>query len=148
MIGGLGPTFVFNSATDDRLGLGKWSVGPTIAVVSIPDPWVVGAVFRNIWSFAGDHQRQKVNAFLVQPFLNYNFRNGWYLASTPVISANWEAEDKRNRWTVPIGGGIGKSDVPWRKTAHQYQTPGILLPGKTGFGPRLVDTATISNSVS
>ena len=46
MIGGLGPTFIFNSATDDRLGLGKWSVGPTLAVVSIPDPWVVGALVQ------------------------------------------------------------------------------------------------------
>ena len=105
LIGGIGPTFVFNSATDDRLGLGKWSVGPTVAFVSIPDPWVVGAVFRNLWSFAGDDQRRNVNLFLVQPFLNYNFRNGWYLASTPGITANWKAEEKRNRWTVPIGGG-------------------------------------------
>jgi hypothetical protein len=108
LIGGVGPTFIFNTATDDRLGLGKWSVGPTLAIVSIPDPWVVGALARNLWSFAGDNHRPKVNAFLVQPFLNYNFSNGWYLTSTPVITANWEAEDKRNRWTIPIGGGFGK----------------------------------------
>jgi hypothetical protein len=107
-IGGLGPTFILNTATDDRLGLGKWSVGPTLAVVSIPDPWVVGFVVRNLWSFAGDKHRRKVNAFFVQPFLNYNFRNGWYLTSTPAIAANWKAEEKRNRWTVPIGGGVGK----------------------------------------
>ncbi|MDH5429799.1 MAG: neuromedin U [Nitrospirota bacterium] len=108
LIGGVGPTFVLNSATDDRLGSGKWSVGPTLAIVSIPNPWVVGAIAGNLWSFAGDHQRLKVNMFLVQPFLNYNFANGWYLTSTPPITANWEAKDKRNRWTVPIGGGAGK----------------------------------------
>ncbi len=85
LIGGLGPTFILNTATDDRLGLGKWSVGPTLAVVSIPFPWVVGVVVRNLWSFAGDKQRRKVNLFSVQPFLNYNFRNGWYLTSTPGI---------------------------------------------------------------
>ena len=33
LIGGLGPTFILNTATDDRLGLGKWSVGPTLAVL-------------------------------------------------------------------------------------------------------------------
>jgi len=108
LIGGLGPTFILNTATDDRLGLGKWSVGPTLAVISRPEPWVVGAVVRNLWSFAGDTRRRKVNLFLVQPLLNYNFRNGWYLTSTPGIIANWKAEDKRNRWTVPIGGGVGK----------------------------------------
>jgi hypothetical protein len=108
LLGGIGPTFILNTATDDRLGLGKWSVGPTLALVSLPDPWVVGAVVRNLWSFAGDAQRTDVNLFSVVPFLNYNFSNGWYLVSTPVIIADWEAEDKRNRWTVPIGGGIGK----------------------------------------
>jgi hypothetical protein len=108
LIGGIGPTFILNTATDDRLGRGKWSVGPTLAIVSIPDPWVMGAIVRNLWSFAGDNQRHKVNQFVIQPFLNYNFSNGWYLTSTPAIAANWEAEDKRNRWTVPIGGGFGK----------------------------------------
>ncbi|MDR4462155.1 MAG: transporter [Nitrospirales bacterium] len=108
LVGGFGPTFIFNTATDDRLGTGKWSVGPTLALVSLPDPWVVGAVIRNLWSFAGDNQRRKVNVFLIEPFVNYNFPNGWYLTSTPPITANWKAEEKRNRWTVPIGGGIGK----------------------------------------
>jgi hypothetical protein len=108
LIGGIGPTFILNTATDDRLGAGKWSVGPTLALVSIPDPWVVGAVIRNLWSFAGDDQRLKVNMFSFQPFVNYNFSDGWYLTSTPPIIANWEAEKKRNRWTVPIGGGFGK----------------------------------------
>ncbi len=108
LVGGVGPTFVLRTATDDRLGAGKWSVGPTLALVTIPEPWVVGAVIRNLWSFAGDDQRLKVNVFLIEPFVNYNFSNGWYLTSTPPITANWEAEDKRNRWTVPIGGGFGK----------------------------------------
>jgi hypothetical protein len=30
-----------------------------------------------------------------------------YLTSSPVITANWEA-DSNQRWTVPLGGGIGK----------------------------------------
>ena len=106
-IGGLGPTIVFNSATDDRMGLGKWSAGPTLAIVRLPDPWVIGVVVRNLWSFAGNSQRERVNRFLLTPFVNYNFSNGWYLVSTPRIRANWEA-DSRNKWTIPIGGGVGK----------------------------------------
>jgi hypothetical protein len=39
--------------------------------------------------------------------LNYNLPNGWYLTTSPVITANWEARSD-NRWTVPIGGGIGR----------------------------------------
>jgi hypothetical protein len=32
---------------------------------------------------------------------------GWYLSSTPVIAANFEAHSG-NRWVVPFGGGIGR----------------------------------------
>ena len=135
LIGGIGPTFVFNSATDDRLGLGKWSVGPTLAIVSIPDPWVVGAVFRNLWSFAGDDQRRNVNLFFVRPFLNYNFRNGWYLASTPGITANWKAEDKRNRWTVPIGGGVGKVMFRGEKRPINIRLQGFYFLEKPDLAP-------------
>ena len=31
----------------------------------------------------------------------------WYLSTSPVITANWEARSD-NRWTVPIGGGLGR----------------------------------------
>jgi hypothetical protein len=135
MIGGIGPTFAFNSATDDRLGLGKWSVGPTLAIVSIPDPWVVGAVVRNLWSFAGDDQRPDVNQFLIQPFVNYNFSTGWYLASIPPITANWEAEDKRNRWTVPIGGGIGKVMFRGEKRPINIRLQGFYFLEKPDRAP-------------
>jgi hypothetical protein len=106
-IGGLGPTVIFNTATDDRMGQGKWTIGPTLAIGTLTDPWVNGVLVRNLWSFAGDSDRPKVNLFVLQPFVNYNFSGGWYFSSTPIIFANWEA-DSRNRWTVPIGGGFGK----------------------------------------
>ena len=135
LVGGLGPTFVVNSATDDRLGLGKWSVGPSLAIVSLPDPWVVGVVVRNLWSFAGDNQRPKVNQFLLQPFVNYNFSNGWYLTSGPGITANWEAKDKRNRWTVPIGGGVGKVMFRGEKRPINIELQGFYFLEKSDRAP-------------
>ncbi len=48
-----------------------------------------------------------INQMLVQPFVNYNFAGGWYATSSPLITANWEASSN-DRWTVPLGGGIGK----------------------------------------
>ena len=44
---------------------------------------------------------------MIQPFVNYNMADGWYLVSAPIITANWEA-DSDDRWTVPLGGGFGK----------------------------------------
>jgi hypothetical protein len=66
-----------------------------------------GFLILNLWSFAGDEDRTDVNAMTLQPFLNYNLPKGWYLTSSPLITADWEADDE-NRWTVPIGGGIGR----------------------------------------
>jgi hypothetical protein len=62
----------------------------------------------NLWSFAGDEDRANVNAMTLQPFFNYNLPKGWYLTSSPLITADWEADDD-NRWTLLIGGGSGAS---------------------------------------
>ena len=74
----------------------------------MPGHWVVGALVNNQWSFAGDDDRRQVNQVLVQPFVNYNLGKGWYLASSPIITADWEAKQGKNVWTVPVGGGFGR----------------------------------------
>ena len=48
-----------------------------------------------------------MNSFLLQPIINYNLANQWYLTSVPIITANWNAAEG-NTWTVPVGGGFGK----------------------------------------
>ena len=40
--------------------------------------------------------------------MNYNFEHGWYVSSSPVITANWEAHGDDNNFTVPVGGGVGR----------------------------------------
>jgi hypothetical protein len=107
LIWGMGPTFLLPTATDDVLGTDKWGAGPAAVALTMQGPWVYGALANNIWSFAGTDKRDDVNAFLLQPFVNYNLPDGWYLSSAPVVTANWEA-DSDNTWTVPVGGGVGK----------------------------------------
>ena len=46
---------------------------------------------QNIWSFAGDSDRDDVSQMLIQYFINYNPPDGWYLSSSPIITANWKA---------------------------------------------------------
>ncbi len=62
---------------------------------------------RHLWSFAGDEDRSDVNQSLIEPFINYNLDDGWFLITDMVITANWEASSG-NQWTVPIGGGVGR----------------------------------------
>jgi hypothetical protein len=106
LIWGVGPTLTFPTATDPMLGSGKWSAGPAVVVLTIQGHWVLGALANNQWSFAG-WGSQNVNQMLIQPFVNYNLPRGWYLTTAPIITANWEANSD-NRWTVPIGAGVGK----------------------------------------
>jgi hypothetical protein len=107
LIWGVGPIFQFPSATDDSLGQGKWGAGPTAVALTIHGPWVLGALINNVWSFAGDSDRRDVNQMLLQPFVNYNLPEAWYVVTAPIITADWEA-DSDDRWTVPIGAGVGK----------------------------------------
>jgi hypothetical protein len=107
VIWGVGPTFTLPTATDRRLGSGKWSMGPTGVALSIQGPWVFGALINNQWSIGGWGE-EKFNQMLLQPFVNYNLPGGWYLSSVPVLTANWAAKKSRDVWTVPLGGGVGK----------------------------------------
>jgi hypothetical protein len=108
LVWGLGPVFQFPTATDELLGTEKWSAGADF-VVFLSDKRLhitTGFLILNLWSFAGDEDRANVNAMTFEPFLNYNLPKGCYLVTSPIITANWEA-DEDNRWTVPVGGGFG-----------------------------------------
>lgn len=106
-IWGFGPSLNIPTATDEILGTRKWSAGPSAVILFMPKPWVFGALARQLVSFAGNDDRSDVSQFLIQPFANYNLPGGWYLVSSPVIAANWEAAGGQ-KWTVPIGGGVGR----------------------------------------
>lgn len=113
---GFGPTFVFPtdtlwSDTEDRrsreLGSGKFSVGPALTFVTQPKPWTAGLTIKQIWSVFGNDTRRDVSQMILQPFVNYNLSDGWYLLSDMDMVANWNQQDDTN-WTVPVGAGVGK----------------------------------------
>jgi hypothetical protein len=103
---GFGPTLVLPTASREELGSGQWGMGPAAVAVYTRGPWVAGGLLNQIWSVPGDSDRRSLNQFLLQPFVNYNLANGWYLVSSPIITANWQASS--DRWLVPVGGGVGR----------------------------------------
>ncbi len=129
LIWGVGPTFLLPTATDNVLGQGKWSIGPSVVALLQPGHWTVGALINNVWSFAGSGRSplfpsqllpcgscglpvggsnsKDVNQMLLQYFVNYNLQKGWYIAVQPIITANWNGTSG-NVWTVPFGGGVGR----------------------------------------
>lgn len=107
LIWGVGPTFTLPTATDSQIGNGKFSLGPAAVALTMQGHWVVGALANNQWSVAGWGDGY-VNQMLIQPFVNYNLPNHWYLVSAPIMTANWAADKAGDVWTVPVGGGVGK----------------------------------------
>jgi len=107
---GAGPIFGFPTKTNDLLGSNTFSVGPSAVLVAMPKDWVIGILANQQWSIGNGAPNQRVNAMLIQPFINYNLPEGWYLTTSPIITANWEAfgNQSSNRWVIPIGGGFGK----------------------------------------
>jgi hypothetical protein len=107
LIWGIGPVFQLPTATNTYLGQGKLGIGPSVVVLTQPGHWTLGALANNVWSVAGSGSRPDVNQFLMQYFINYNLKKGWYVTWQPTLTANWEATNG-NVWTVPVGGGIGR----------------------------------------
>ena len=94
--------------TDIRIGNDNWGLGPAFVVIHVEkeSPWVYGIILNNIWSVTSDKPGGSYNNALIQPIINYNFPGGTYLTSSMSSTVDWKAESGQ-RWTVPLGGGIG-----------------------------------------
>jgi hypothetical protein len=101
---GVGPMFVFPTASKRETGQGKWQVGPAAAVAFVPENWLVGVLVQNPISFAGDRDRKDVNAMILQPFVTYQFGNGWFVRSQPQMIFNWKTGEQ----ILPIDLGVGR----------------------------------------
>ena len=106
LIWGVGGSITAPTATDDRLGSGKWSAGPTAVGLVQPKWGTFGVLVRQLWSFAGTSERRSVSQMLVEPFVNYNLDGGWYLVSDSVITVDWKISSG-DKVTLPLGGGFG-----------------------------------------
>ncbi len=112
LIWGAGAIAQAPTDSNDALGNPRWGVGPTAVVLRVEhgSPWVYGVLVNQIWSVGdatkGSRQSGDYSQALMQPFLNYNFPDGTYLTSSPIITADWKA-DSGQKYTVPVGGGIG-----------------------------------------
>ncbi len=96
------------TATEDILGTGKWTAGPSALGVYMGPKWKVGALVTQYWDFAGDDDRDDVNLTNLQYFVYYSINDTTSIGASPNIIANWE-QNSDNAFTVPIGIGISKT---------------------------------------
>jgi aryl-phospho-beta-D-glucosidase BglC (GH1 family) len=105
---------IFPSATDPLLGSGKWSLGPSIVWVYMEGPWVAGVLLTQTWSVGGKSSRPDTAPFQINPFVNFNFGEGWAIGTSPSMTADWE-KNRHESWTVPLGGLISRTFVLWKQ---------------------------------
>ena len=79
--------------SNEELGNDNWGLGHVIcrAEPQKGRPGVYGVLVNNIWSFTSDKSGGSYNMGLIQPFINYNFKSGAYLTSSPVVTVDWKA---------------------------------------------------------
>jgi len=105
LVWGVGPAFLWPTATDDELGSGKWGAGPSVVALIQQGPWTYGLLANQIWSYAGADDRSDVSSTFLQPFLVYNTPKAVSIALNTETTYNWVAEE----WSVPINLQVNKT---------------------------------------
>jgi hypothetical protein len=105
---GVGVDLGFPSASEDLLGDGNFSMGPSALYAYMGPKWKVGALLQNYFSYAGFSGRDDTVLTNLQYFVFYSLTPTLSIGAAPNIIANWEASSG-DKWTVPIGLGISRT---------------------------------------
>jgi hypothetical protein len=89
LVWGVGPVFLVPIATNDFFASKKFGVGPTALVLKQFNGWTVGGLVNQIWSVAGDANKNDINQMFIQPFMSYNWKSGAGLGLSSEITQNW-----------------------------------------------------------
>jgi hypothetical protein len=109
---GVGPTFVFPTATSKSAGQGAWQAGPALGAIYTAIPGLlIGFIAQNPISFAyTSPSRQPQSSLLIQPIMALHLWRAWYLRSA---EATWTVNWRRHSATqLPLCLGIGRTLVP------------------------------------
>jgi len=108
---GVGPTFVFPTATSKSAGQGAWQAGPALGGIYTGIPGLlIGFVVQNPISFAyTSPKRPPQNTFEFQPVFALHLWGKWFLRSA---DANWTMGWRRHYPTMlPLSVGLGRTIV-------------------------------------
>jgi hypothetical protein len=102
LIWGIGPAFLYPTGTQDLLGTGTFSVGPTVVVLEQFGGWTVGALMNQLWSVVIEEHRSSLSQMFVQPFIAYTPKTHTTFTIDTESTANWNASSADGKWTVPV----------------------------------------------
>jgi hypothetical protein len=100
VVWGVGPAFLWPTATQDELGPDTWGTGPTVVALRQAGPWTFGFLGNHVWSYAGDGP--DMSSSFLQPFVNYTTPKATSFVLNTESTYDWEARD----WAVPINADV------------------------------------------
>ena len=121
-IWGVGPVFLYPSATDEALGTEKFGLGPTAVLLTQQHGWTYGLLVNHLWSVAGDSNRDDVNATFMQPFVSYTTKTFTTFGFNTETTYDWEHQQGTVplNWTVQQLLKIGKQPIALQLGARYY----------------------------
>ena len=103
LIFGAGPAFLVPTATDKLLGTEKFGLGPSILIMHQGKGLSVGFIANQVWSVAGNADREDFNQFYTQIFLSHSYKSGASLGANAEITQNWQG----NTTLITINPSVG-----------------------------------------
>jgi hypothetical protein len=105
---GLGPTWLFPTATRSVFGRQQWGVGPAGVLGYKTKEWIA-FVFPQYFFGIGGWNNDKPDASYLSMLYGffYNLPNGWQVGTNPTITYDRKASSG-NRWNVPVGVTVSK----------------------------------------
>lgn len=103
---GAGLVTLLPTASHDKLGSGKWGAGHAVGFVARSSKLMWGVFNQNIFSFAGDSDREDLGVSILQPIINISLPNKWSIGVSKMnITYDWE----KSAWSsLPLGLKVNK----------------------------------------
>lgn len=101
---GLGPTWLFPTATQEEFGQQQWGVGPAAVIGYHTKEWVAGVFPQYTFGIGGWNGKDTPDASYLSMlyFFVYNLPDAWQIGFNPTISYDDNAPSG-NHWNVPVG---------------------------------------------
>jgi hypothetical protein len=101
------------TATDDKLGTDRFTLGPEYLIGKLTPNYVIGAFPNHQWDIGGSGNKS-INLTSVQLFGTILPGGGWNYGTSPIITYDWETDQA----TIPLNFNFGKTiirgETPWK----------------------------------
>jgi hypothetical protein len=142
---GLGVFSSLPTATEEKLGKDKWTLGPEVFLGQVSSTRVIGALVNHQWDVAGsDDVVEDISFTTINIFAALLPGGGWNYGSAPIITYDWKSEN----WTIPLNFNFGKTVIlgerPWKISAEVD----YYVEQADSFGPDWSISFTVTPVVS